>query len=84
VKTKHLSAERLQYLFWLHKQKVLGWWEPSALARRNGQLWTGIWRFLVRPVFKYFVDRTLAKKGWNERYRKELERMENMNRFADL
>ena len=36
VKTKHLDADQLQYLFWYHRQNVLGWWEPSERVRRQG------------------------------------------------
>jgi radical SAM superfamily enzyme YgiQ (UPF0313 family) len=32
VKTKNLDTDQLQYLFWYHHQKVLGWWEPSKRA----------------------------------------------------
>lgn len=84
VKTRHLSSDQLQYLFWYHKQLVLGWWEPSELAKRDGKLWTSIWRFAFKPVLKYFVDRNLRKYGWKARYQKELKRLSNMNRFDDL
>ena len=84
VKTRHLSSEQLQYLFWYHKQKILGWWEPSELAIRDGKLWTSIWRFAFRPILRYFVNRTLRKDGWKGRYQKELERLSGMNQFDGL
>jgi anaerobic magnesium-protoporphyrin IX monomethyl ester cyclase len=84
VKTRHLSSEKLQYLFWYHKQAVLGWWEPSELARRDGKLWTSVWRFAFKPVLRYFINRTLRKCGWQGRYQIELSRLSNMNRFDDL
>ena len=84
VKTRHLSSEQLQYLFWYHKQKVLGWWEPSELARRDGKMWTSIWRFAFKPVIRYFINRTLRKTGWKGRYQKELERLSRMNHFDGL
>jgi anaerobic magnesium-protoporphyrin IX monomethyl ester cyclase len=84
VKTRRLSSEQLQYLFWYHKQTVLGWWKPSELAIRDGKLWTSIWRFTFKPLLKYFVNRTLRKYGWQGRYQKEVKRLSNMNRFDDL
>ena len=84
VKTRHLSSEQLQYLFWYRKQTVLGWWEPSELARRDGKLWTSIWRLAFRPVLRYFINRNLRKYGWQGRYQKELLRLSNMNRFDDI
>lgn len=84
VRTRHLSAERLQYLFWYHKQRVLGWWEPSDRVQRGGRLWTGIWRFAFRPVAQYFFDRKLRKVGWEGMYREDMERQRGINRFPDL
>jgi anaerobic magnesium-protoporphyrin IX monomethyl ester cyclase len=84
VRTRHLDAERLQYLFWYHKQRVLGWWEPSDRMRRGGRLWTGIWRFAFRPAARYFFDRKLRKIGWEGMYREDMERQRGINRFPDL
>jgi radical SAM superfamily enzyme YgiQ (UPF0313 family) len=84
VKTRHLESDRLQYLFWYHRQVTLGWWNPSKRARSQGRLWTGIWIYAFKPVLKFFIDRTLAKQGWEGRYRKELRRLSNMNNFRDL
>jgi radical SAM superfamily enzyme YgiQ (UPF0313 family) len=84
IKTHHLTDEQLQYLFWYHKQKILGWWQPSSLAKRDGRVWTGIWQHLLKPVLKYSVDRKLHKYGWKGRYRREMQRMARMNLFEDL
>jgi anaerobic magnesium-protoporphyrin IX monomethyl ester cyclase len=84
VKTRHLESDQLQYLFWYHRQVTLGWWQPSTRARSQGRLWTGIWIYAFKPVLKFFIDRTLAKQGWEGRYRKELRRLSNMNNFRDL
>ena len=84
VKTRHLESDQLQYLFWYHRQVTLGWWQPSKRARSQGRLWTGIWIYAFKPVLKFFIDRTLAKQGWEGRYRKELRRLSNMNNFRDL
>ena len=84
VKTRHLESDQLQYLFWYHRQVTLGWWQPSKRARSQGRLWTGIWLYAFKPVLKFFIDRTLAKQGWEGRYQKELRRLSNMNNFRDL
>ncbi len=84
VKTRHLEAEQLQYAFWYYRQTVLGWWNPSPFARSQGRLWTAAWMYLVKPVIKFFIDGQLRRTGWQERYRREIERLERMNRFADL
>jgi hypothetical protein len=59
VKTRHLDSDRLQYLFWYHRQKVLGWWEPSERVRSQGRLWTSIWIYAFRPMMKVLVSRSL-------------------------
>lgn len=84
VKTRHLDADHLQYLFWYHRQVTLGWWEPSKWARRKGRVWTGLWMFAVKPVLKFFTDRSIARNGWEKRYQKELSRLSEMNDFRDL
>jgi len=84
VKTRHLDSDRLQYLFWYHRQVSLGWWNPSKRARNQGRLWTGIWIYAFKPVLKFFTDRNLARKGWEVRYQKEIKRISNMNYFEDL
>jgi anaerobic magnesium-protoporphyrin IX monomethyl ester cyclase len=84
VKTKHLESDQLQYLFWYHRQKVLGWWEPSERVRRRGPLWTGIWIYGFRPLLKIFIGRTLKKYGWEGRYQREIERQKAVNVFKDL
>ena len=84
VRTRHLSAEQLQYLFWYHRQKVMGWWEPSARVRRQGRLWTGIWLLAFRPFLKLVLGRQTRRLGWQGRYRKEMTRLARVNRFADL
>lgn len=84
VKTKHLDSDRLQYLFWYHRQKVLGWWDPSSNTRNQGRGWTAIWQYLFKPVMKVFYGRMLKKHGWEGRYQREVERWTKMNQFKDL
>jgi anaerobic magnesium-protoporphyrin IX monomethyl ester cyclase len=84
VRTRHLSSERLHYLCWYHRLNVMGWWEPSERIRRQGRLWTSIWRFAFRPLMKRVVARAQKKYGWKGRYRREVARIESINRFSDL
>jgi radical SAM superfamily enzyme YgiQ (UPF0313 family) len=84
VKTRHLDADTLQYLYWYHKQKVLGWWNPSKLARSSGPLWTWIWVTSVKPLMRYFINRTLRKRGWRGRYKREVRRLAGINTFHDI
>ncbi|OQY51860.1 MAG: B12-binding domain-containing radical SAM protein, partial [Desulfobacteraceae bacterium 4572_88] len=84
VRTKHLDSDQLHYLVWYHRQKVIGWWEPSDKAIKNGKLWTSIWRFAFRPVMQYFIRRTLRKHGWEGRYQREVRRLSSMNTYKDL
>ena len=84
VKTKHLDSDQLQYLFWYHRQKVLGWWEPSERAKRGGPVYTGIWIYAFRPLLKILIGRKLKKYGWEGRYQHEIERQKAVNVFKDL
>lgn len=84
VRTHHLSPERLQYLFWYHRQTVLGWWNPSSHARTQGKGWTTIWRFAFRPILKAYFAYIFKRQGWQGRYAREVNRWSRMNRFGDL
>jgi len=84
VKTRHLESDRLQYLFWYHRQKVLGWWDPSQRSREQGRLWTGIWIYVFKPVLKFFINRRLKKQGWEGRFQREMKRQADMNVFKEL
>jgi anaerobic magnesium-protoporphyrin IX monomethyl ester cyclase len=84
VKTKHLDSDQLQYLYWYHRQKVLGWWEPSEHVRRQGRLWTSIWLYAFRPMAKLFIGRSLKKHGWEGRYQRVIKRQAGVNVFKDL
>jgi radical SAM superfamily enzyme YgiQ (UPF0313 family) len=84
VCTRHLDADQLQFLYWYHRQVTLGWWDPSKQARNMGRGWTAIWDCLFKPILKKHFARVLRKEGWQGRYRKELRRWEQMNRFSDL
>jgi anaerobic magnesium-protoporphyrin IX monomethyl ester cyclase len=83
VRTRHLSPEELQYLFWYHRQQVLGWWKPSSRVRR-GQGWTAIWTYAFKPLLKAYYANILKKQGWKGRYEREQKRLARMNYFPDL
>ena len=83
--TNKFGADRLQYLFWYHRQRILGWWNPSMRARRQqGRIWTGFWIHVFRPVLRFFVNRTLRKHGWEGRHQRVLARLVRVNEFKDL
>ncbi len=84
VRTRHLDTEELQYQFWYQRQVVLGWWNPPTTVRRQGRLWTSIWRFAFKPYLKLHYRRVMRKYGWQGRYQREVERWQRMNTFADL
>nr|WP_320191340.1 DegV family protein [uncultured Desulfobacter sp.] len=84
VKTRHLSADKLQYLFWYHRQTVLGWWDPSSRARGTGKLWTGIWTYMFKPIMQQQHARVLKRKGWGGIYKDVLKEQEEMNTFEGL
>lgn len=84
VRTNHLDSDRLQYLFWYHRQQVLGFWDPSQHARTQGKLWTSIWRFTFKPFLKLHYRKVLKNMGWEGRYQREVQRWQDMNTFEDL
>ncbi len=84
VRTRNLSAEELQYLFWYHRQVTAGWWRPSTYAKAQGKGWAFIWNYLAKPVLKFHYNRILRKGGWKGRYQKEIQRWAGINSFPDL
>lgn len=84
VRTKHLTSDQLQFLFWYHRQVTMGWWDPSNRARGQGRGWVAIWDFLFKPFLRKYYARILRKEGWQGRYRREIKRLERMNHFPDL
>jgi len=84
IRTNHLSTDELQYQFWLQRQLVLGWWNPPNTIRKQGRLWTSIWRFAFKPFLKLRYRLIMRKIGWEGRYQRELRRWEGMNTFKDL
>jgi anaerobic magnesium-protoporphyrin IX monomethyl ester cyclase len=84
VRTRHLGADELQYLFWYYRQTALGWWKPSAHATERGKIWTALWIYMVKPVMKYFIDREIRKIGWEGRHKKYMHELILMNQFKDL
>jgi len=84
VKTRCLDEKRLQYLVWLHRQKIMGWWEPSGRAKRQGRLWVPVWTYALRPLLQLVMDRRLKKVGWEGRYQMDMQRLAGVNVFSDL
>jgi radical SAM superfamily enzyme YgiQ (UPF0313 family) len=84
VRTKHLDASQLQFLFWYHRQKVLGWWKPPTGPSKWQSGWSFLWTWIFKPILKAFYGRMLKKVGWEGRYQREMRRLEKMNRFPDL
>jgi anaerobic magnesium-protoporphyrin IX monomethyl ester cyclase len=84
VRTRHLETDRLQYLVWYHKQKVMGWWEPSERVREQGCLWTSIWLYVFKPLLKVYLKQVTKKIGWEGRYQREIKRQRSVNVFTDL
>lgn len=84
VKTRHLETADLQYLVWLHREKVMGWWEPSRLMREQHPLWASAWTRILRPLMKMTLGRRLKKLGWEERFRLDMEHLDGLNVFSDL
>ncbi len=84
VKTRQLDSEKLQYLFWYHRQKVMGWWEPSRRIQEQGRLWTSIWKYFFKPMLKVLIGRSQRKYGWRTRFKMEMARQAAVNVFKDL
>ena len=84
VKTRHLSAEQLQYFFWYYRQNVLGWWTPSAFAGKQGIIWTSMWQYIIKPLMRFFYERKASQIGWHALHEVELENLKQMNAFDDL
>lgn len=84
VKTRHLDTKQLQYLVWLHRQKILGWWEPSRQYESQGHLWIPVWRHALKPLLKLIFGDNLTPDAWEERYRLDMERQAGVNAFKDL
>jgi anaerobic magnesium-protoporphyrin IX monomethyl ester cyclase len=84
VRTHHLDSDLLQYLFWYHRQTVLGWWNPSRRLRDASWGLVVIWTYIFKPLMKGYTNRVLKKEGWQGRYQRELQRLAGMNRFPDL
>jgi len=84
VRTRHLSADELQYLFWYHRHNVMGWWEPSERVQNQGRLWTSIWLLAFKPLFKKLFRRQLRKYGWRGLFERDMAHQAQINHFPDL
>ena len=84
VRTRQLTSDQLQYLFWYHNQKIMGWWNPSERIRTQGRFWTSIWLYAFKPLLKVIIARQQKRIGWRGRFEQEINAREAVNRFADL
>lgn len=84
IKTNYLESEQLQYFFWLYRQKILGWWEPTPIQKKLWKLWTSSWKYCIRPVMKYFYNRRFRKLGWEGLYKEHIQNLRKINHFEDL
>ncbi len=84
VRTRQLNSDQLQYLFWYHNQKIMGWWNPSERIRSQGRLWTSIWRYAFKPLLKVIIARQQKRIGWRGRFEQAIISRAAVNRFTDL
>ena len=84
VRTRQLSSDQLQYLFWYHNQKIMGWWNPSERIRKQGRFWTSTWLYAFKPLLKVIIARQQKRLGWRGRFEQEIKTRAVVNRFADL
>ena len=84
VKTRQLSSDQLQYLFWYHNQKIMGWWNPSERIRKQGRFWTSAWLYAFKPLLKVIIARQQKRLGWRGRFEQEIKARAAVNRFTDL
>lgn len=84
VRTHKLSSDELQYLFWYHNEKIMGWWHPSERIRSQGRLWTSIWLYLFKPLLKKILARQQKRLGWRGRFEQTIKARAGINCFADL
>jgi radical SAM superfamily enzyme YgiQ (UPF0313 family) len=83
IRTQHLETEQLQYLVWLHRQKIIGWWEPSEQLKSQKTLWVFIWIYALRPLLKIIVGHKMTKLGWEGRFQLEMKNLAALNDFKD-
>lgn len=84
VRTRHLDAASLQFMVWLHRRRIFGWWEPSGLIKKQKAAWLTVWTHFMRPLMKFLIGRRQDRLGPEESYRRDMEAMGAMNRFGGL
>jgi radical SAM superfamily enzyme YgiQ (UPF0313 family) len=84
VRTRHLSAEQLQYFFWYYRQIIIGWWTPSVFIKHQSLKLMSVWQHLLKPFMRFFFERKVRRIGWEGLYKKEMEDLRRMNMFGDL
>jgi radical SAM superfamily enzyme YgiQ (UPF0313 family) len=84
IRTRKLSSAQLQYLFWYHNERIMGWWTPSQNVQAQGRLWTSIWLYAVKPLLKVLIAHQQKKLGWQGRFEKAICARAKINLFSDL
>jgi hypothetical protein len=84
IRTHKLSTDELQYLFWYHNERIMGWWTPSEHVQAQGRLWTSIWLYAFKPLLKVLLARQQKKLGWQGRFDKAIKARAKINRLSDL
>lgn len=84
VRTRHLSAEDLQYFFWYYRQTIIGWWTPSAFIENQSFGLMCVWQYILKPFMRFFFERKVRRIGWEGLYKKEMEDLQRMNIFDEL
>ena len=84
VRTRHLDAATLQFMVWLYRRGIFGWWEPSSLVKKEKGAWLKIWTHFMRPLMKLIIGKRQERLGPAECYRLEIEALAAMNRFRGI
>ncbi|HPV49137.1 MAG TPA: radical SAM protein [Smithellaceae bacterium] len=84
VRTRHLDAATLQFMVWLHRRNIFGWWEPSELVKKEKGAWLKIWTHFMRPLMKLIIGKRQERLGPVECFRRDMKALADMNIFHGL
>lgn len=84
VRTQYIEQNQLQYLFWYHRQTIIGMWKPTPCVKTGRYaLWVPFW-IVAAPIIRWFISRRNKTLGWEGRYRKVMKTKRRINVFKDL